>query len=54
MINHYTKFLRDVAAELRQLAERAPDIAAELGRFALELDRLAEEPFTEGVRPEAA
>ena len=54
MINDYAKFLHDAANELRQLAERAADIGAELRRFAQELDRLAQEPMADGASPEAA
>lgn len=54
MINHYAKFLRDTADELRRLAERAPGISMELRRFAHELDRLAEKPSADGASPEAA
>jgi hypothetical protein len=34
------KFLVEMADSLRQLAERAPDIALELRRFADDLDRI--------------
>lgn len=54
MINHYVKFLRDAANELRQLAQRAPDISAELRRLARDLDCLAEEHSADGANPEAA
>jgi hypothetical protein len=41
MSDDYSKFLEEVAAELTTLAERAPDIARELRRFADDLIRMA-------------
>ena len=54
MSNSRLTFLQVVAKELRDLAERAPDISAELRGFALDLDHLAEEPFPDGASPEVA
>jgi hypothetical protein len=43
MPEKYSKFLEDVAEELRSLAARAPDIANELRRFADDLDGIVSE-----------
>jgi hypothetical protein len=43
MPEKYSKFIGEVAEELRALAGRAPDIARELRRFADDLDRIASE-----------
>jgi hypothetical protein len=43
MPEDYSKFLEQVAEELRTLAARAPEIADELRRFADDLDRIASE-----------
>ena len=43
MPENYSKFLEQVAEELRSLAARAPDIASELRRSADGLDRIVSE-----------
>lgn len=54
MSDSHAKFLPALADELRQLAGRAPDISADLRRFADDLDRLAGEPLADDASPEAA
>jgi len=43
MPENYSKFLEEVAEDLRSLAARAPDIASELRRFADDLDGIVAE-----------